>query len=147
MSYDARGSTEHQHGVLTDPILLTATGVPDFSYVNFENMRVWRFIAKIIDTTVSTGNIVVQLLSRPVYGSSSGQVIVGSLNIPSGAVLGQMYYKDFTAVTVPAGNEMAFNISVAAAGGGAAGSAILSYLADYSPETSVNQNGIFILST
>lgn len=147
MSYDARGSVRHQHGVLTDPISLTATGVvDDFSYVTFETMRVWRFMAYVVNATVSTGNIVVQLLYRPVYGSSSNQVTIASLNIPGGVTADKIYYKDFAAVTVPAGNEVAFNISVAAAGGGAAGTAIAQFLADYSPEAALNQTK-FVLST
>lgn len=146
MSYDARGSTRHQHGVMTDPIDLTATGVPDFSYVVFEPMRVWRFMAYVTTATVSTGTIVVQMLYRPVYGSSSGQVVVATVNIPTGVAVDKIYYKDLTPYNIAAGNEIAFNVSTAAAGGGAAGGCILQFLADFSPEAAVNQSK-FVLSS
>lgn len=76
---------------------------------------------QVTTATVSTGNIVVSVFQRPTYGSSSGQVLIGTLSIPTGVAIGKIYYKPVESVKVVQGSQLAFACSTAAAGGSAAG--------------------------
>jgi hypothetical protein len=114
--------------------------------LSFEPTRVWRLAAYITTAVVSTGTVVLQLLYRPTAGSSSGQVVLGSLNIPAGTAADKVIYKDITPYNLPAGSQLAYSVSTAAAGGGAAGAAIVEVLTDFSPEAVLNESK-FVAST
>src|SRR6185312_2113779 len=86
--------------------------------------KVLRLLAQVTTAVVSTGAVQVDCYARPTHGSTSGQVLLGSLLIPAGSAAGAKLYKDISVATaVLAGQEVAFTVSTAAAGGGAAGAA------------------------
>lgn len=101
---------------------LTSTG--DILVYNFgEQVVLTRVMLLVSTATVSTGNIVVTVYQRPTYGSTAGQVTLGTITIPTGVAAGTIYYKNIESVKVPPGSQIAFNVTTAAAGGGAAGAA------------------------
>lgn len=98
------------------------TGTGDILVYNFgEQVVVTRLMVLVSTAIVSTGSVVVTVYQRPTYGSTVGQVTVGTLTIPAGTAAGTIVYKDVESVKVPQGSQLAFNCSTAAAGGGAAG--------------------------
>jgi hypothetical protein len=86
-----------------------------------EQLILTRIMIQISTATVSSGNIVVSVYQRPTYGSTAGQVLIGTLVIPTGVAAGGIYYKNVESVKIPQGSQLAFACSTAAAGGGAAG--------------------------
>lgn len=103
-----------------------------------EQIVVTRIMLQVSTATVSTGNIVVSVYERPTYGSSSGQVLIGTLVIPSGVAAGKIYYKDVESVKIPQGSQLAFVCSTAAAGGGAAGAGFSNFKAFMASEDPKN---------
>lgn len=72
-------------------------------------------------TVVSTGAVVITVYKRPTPGSAGGQSVLGTLSIPAAAVAPNVYYKDLAGTSFQPGDELAFDVTTAAAGGGAAG--------------------------
>lgn len=98
-------------------------------------------IAFVISTaTVSTGNIVVTVKRRPTVGSTSGEVTIGTLTIPTAIAAGKMYYKNVTPVVVAQGEEVVFEVTTAAAGMGAAGAGYSSLGVEHDPEQPANNS-------
>lgn len=98
-------------------------------------------IAFVVSTaTVSSANIVVTVKRRPTVGSSSGEVTIGTLSIPTGVAAGKMYYKNVTPVTVAQGEEIVFEVTTAAAGMGAAGAGYSGFDAEHDPEVPANNS-------
>jgi len=143
--YDSRLPTRVQIGAGATQSL-TAVAVAAYSHEYMENSRVWRLMCYVTTAVVSTVAVSVQFLYRPTFGSATGQTILGTVNIPAGALVDSVYYKDITPQNLNAGGQLAFNVSVAAAGGGAAGAAFHEVIADLDPETALNQSK-FIAST
>lgn len=88
--------------------------------------------------TVSTGNIVVTFYSRPVKGSATGQVSIGTLSIVTALAAGKTVYKKVTPVTIPQGQILAVAVTTASAGGGAAGAGYSGAKISLNPEIETN---------
>lgn len=123
------------------PSVLTSTGVPanSINYLGLNNLRVTRLYFKVTTAINSTGAVVLQFYGRPVYGSATNQVSLGTLTIPSTAVADQVYYKDITPVNAIAGYQYVMNVNTAATTGGAG---IWGMELDLDPETAANQSAL-----
>lgn len=82
-----------------------------------------RRVAIVIQTaTVSSGGIVITPRKRPTPGSASGQSSGSTITVPTATPAGTVIYKDLaTPLTFQPGEELAFEVTTAAAGGSAAG--------------------------
>jgi hypothetical protein len=121
------------------PQVLTAAA--DVQYYSCPaKFQVQRIMATITTALNSTGTTVINVFSRPTHGSVVGQVLLGTLNIPNTAVVGQCYYKlvadNVLGGSVFAGQEVVFTVATVAT---TAGAALLSFLADESPEVPLNE--------
>ena len=120
---------------------LGSTGYTSSLYTVFLEPGEVRYLyATITTATVSTGNIIVDCYYRPTIGSTSGQVKIGTLTIPTAQAASTTVYKAVTPYVVPAGGTVLFNVATAYAGGGGAGSAILSFSATYASEVPANDS-------
>lgn len=123
------------------PGLLTA--VADIQYFPMlQNQVLQRAGLMVTTAVVSTGAVVVNIIARPTHGSTTGQVVLGTISVPAAAVVGSTYYKDFAdnLTVIQAGYELVFSVLTAAAGGGAAGAVLSMALLDLDPETPLNQS-------
>jgi len=70
-------------------------------------------------TTAAVGSPVVSVYARPTYGSTSGQLLIGTLTIPvvGSAPVGSIVYKNVESVKIPQGYQLAFNVSSAGSAG------------------------------
>lgn len=140
MAYDSRQANVLQVGAGA-AFTLSSTGV--FAYThNFLEPAVLRQIAVKVTTNISSSAaVVVQCLLRPTYGSSSSQVIAGTVTIPAAATANQIYVNNIKPVAVPANYQLVFNCSTAATSSGAG---IGLFAAEYSPEESANESVIVV---
>lgn len=104
-----------------------------------QSLIVRRLSFQVKTTVVSTGNVVITAYRRPTPGSATGQVVLGTLSIPTTSAAPNVFYKDIQGVLFNPGDEFAFDVTTAAAGGGAAGDgyAILEQVEE-SPEEAFN---------
>lgn len=102
-------------------VSLTSTGVATPTYAVISACAPNRLVCVITTAASGTTAASVQFIARPTPGSSSGQVVLGTVNIPNGASIGQAYYKDITDVAniVNPGTQLVFNVSAAIANAGA----------------------------
>jgi hypothetical protein len=104
------------------------------------------FIGFAISTqTVSSGNIVVTIKKRNGIGVSAGEVSLGTITIPTGALVGKVYGKYIDPSVFGIGDVIAFEVTTAAAGMGAAGAGFSMIQVNYSPEE-LSNNPDFIQS-
>lgn len=136
MAYDKILSPRLPVGAQAE-IDLTSAAVQSFSFLLSMNARVFRLQAKVTTATVSTGSIVITFRRRPTFGSATGQTTLGTISIPTAVVVNKIYYKDITPVNCVSGDDIVAEVTTAAAGGGAAGKALVDFLADYDPENAV----------
>lgn len=114
------------------------------SFLVARNLKVSRLMA-VVTTLVSASVTAPQLAfyDRPIPGSSSGQVQIGVLTIPNGAVVGAVYYKDIKGYQLAPGHELAIDhLTQAVDGSSAAGAALALFEAEDDPETAVNSSMI-----
>lgn len=135
--FDARLACRYQIGAGATTSLSSAA-VDTKSLLYTEGGEVRRLEVYLTTATVSTGNIVVKFYYRPTKGSSSAQVTLGTLTIPTAIAADKVYYKDITPYLLPSQSEVAFEVTTAAAGGGAAGACIWDVIVNYSAETEAN---------
>lgn len=122
------------------PAVLTGAGVLAHRYMAQMALKVVRVGISISTATVSTGNIVITVKKRPTVGSASGESTIGTLTIPTSIAAGKKYYKDLSGVHVDPGEEIAFDVTTAAAGGGAAGAGVPFCEVEEDPEYVGNQS-------
>lgn len=122
--------------------VMTSTGVLAHRYVALMPIKVKRIMLKITAATVSSGNIVVVAKKRPTIGSATGEVTIGTITIPTAIAANVIYYKDVTGVVCAQGDEICFDVTTAAAGGGNAGSALPMIEAEEDPETPANNSNM-----
>lgn len=113
---------------------LTAAAVLADDFIAQEKMEVKQIAFVISTATVSSGNIVITVKKRITVDSATGEVTIGTLSIPTAVAAGAVYYKDVTPVKVDQGEQVVFEVTTAAAGGGAAGAGYALLQADQSPE-------------
>lgn len=125
--------------------VLTSVAVIQF-FPMLQNQVLQRAGLMITTAVVSTGAVVVNVIARPTHGSTSGQVVLGTISVPGGAVVGATYYKDFAdnLTIIQAGYELVFAVLTAAAGGGAAGACLPMAVLDYDPEVPLNQASLVL---
>lgn len=101
-------------------VALTTTGVLTPTYAVISQCVPSRLCAVV--TTAVSGAVggSLQFIYRPTPGSSSSQVVLGTLNFLSGQAAGTMVYKDITDVSnlMAPGGQLVFNVSVAATNAG-----------------------------
>lgn len=61
----------------------------------------------------------VEFNRRPTYNSSSGEILLGTLTIPSGTAAGKVIVKEIDPVTLVPGDELSLEHTVAASSAGA----------------------------
>lgn len=98
-----------------------------------------------VTTAVTAGTTAptVTVYRRPTAGSSSGQVLLGTLTIPNAQAAGTVVYKELESVRVKAGEGLAFRVNVQAVDGGtAAGVGFPGALVELDPEVPANQSNM-----
>jgi hypothetical protein len=104
------------------------------------------FVGFAISTaTVSSGNIVVTVKKRNGVGVSAGEAVLTTITIPTGVAAGKVYGKYIDPSLLQVGEVIAFEVTTAAAGGGAAGAGYSIVQVNYSPEELAN-NSDFVQS-
>lgn len=84
----------------------------------------------------SSGDTVVSFRKRLVVGSASGEVVVATINIPTGTAAGVVVYKRLNEVSFSTGQVLSVQVTTAAT---SAGDGYASFNAEFDPETPVNQ--------
>lgn len=99
--------------------VLTSTGVATPAYAVMVPCRISRIMATVTVLTSGTTAASLQFIYRPTYGSSSNQVTLGTLTIPTGASPGACYYKEISPSTeMKPGGQLVYNVSAAIASAG-----------------------------
>lgn len=93
----------------------------------------------ITTATVSTGNIVVTIKKYPNAGSSASAETLDTITIPAAIAAGKVYLCTFPSPEkfIP-GEELVFEVTTAAAGGGAAGAGTCMFEAEDCPDYAGN---------
>lgn len=127
------------------PVSLTSVADVQFFALPYQ-MSINRVEALVTTAVVSSAPVQLSVFARPTHGSATGQVLLGVLNIPAGTAVGKCVYKDLSdkLVSVQAGQELVFSVTVAAAGGGAAGAVIPMAQMDEAPEVALNQSNLVL---
>lgn len=118
---------------------LTGAAVHTTSFAVGAEIEIQRVMALVTTAVVSTGAVVVAMKRYPTYGSAASAETVGTISIPAGTAAGKVVYKDVTPVTAYPGDQLVFEVTTAAAGGGAAGNAAYMFGAVLKPEMAANQ--------
>lgn len=134
--YDARRPQSILVGTLSAKNL-AASGDFAYSEVFEEDGTVSRLFVKVTTTLSSGANTVVSFYARPTYGSSSGQVTLGAVSIPTATAANVLVYKNITPVSVPANYQVVANVSTIATSSGAG---LSGFLAQYGPEVPGNMS-------
>lgn len=105
------------------------------SHVCMLPMEVKQIKFAVSTATVSSGDIVITAKKYVTIGSATGAVTLGTLTIPTGVAAGKVYYKplDPNDASFLPGEVLVFEVTTAAAGGGAAGAGSSLFEADYAP--------------
>lgn len=91
-------------------------------YIATAKVIVKRVAVSIQTATVSNVSIVITPRKRPTPNSSASQSSGSTITVPTAIAAGSVYYKDLaTPLTFQPGEELAFEVTTAAGGGGAAG--------------------------
>lgn len=95
---------------------------------------------KVVGAITSSGAIVVTVRKRPIPHSSSGQSSLGTITIPAAAAVGASYYLelDEDLNTFRPGEQLALEVTTAAAGMGAAGTAVAWIDAEDNPKALID---------
>lgn len=116
--------------------VLTATGVHTYSQLIQERTAVSRLLLTVTtlvaaDTTLA----VVTYKRRPTFGSSSGEVTLGTITVPDATAVGKVLFKNIDEAELNAGEELVFEVTTAAVdGGGATGGALYGVTQQEAPE-------------
>ena len=78
-----------------------------------------RAFAAVIRTVPTVTATIVTGKRRPTPGSATGEVIIGTLVLPTTAALGNLYYKTGFSTKVFAGEEFVFDVTTASTAGAA----------------------------
>lgn len=107
-----------------------------------ERVAIQRVAVAVSTAVVSTGAVVVTVRNRPTVGSASGQSTITTLSIPAGTAAGKVVYKDINEALIAPGGSIVFEVTTAAAGGGAAGAGVCGYVASEDPEFKLNESSM-----
>lgn len=117
---------------------LTLTGAPAvYSVFHIgSRVKVKRIMFK-VSTLVANNTIAAQVAfyQRPTPGSTSGEVLLGTLIIPTAAAVGKVIYKDLQSVSLACGQDLVVKLSVTGTDSGtAAGAGFALFEAILDPE-------------
>lgn len=118
--------------------LASAAVIAEYACVG-ERMAIQRVAVAISTSVVSTGGVVVTVRNRPTLASASGQSTITTLTIPAGTAAGKVVYKDINEALIAPGGSLVFEVTTAAAGGGAAGAGVCGFVAAEDPEYKLNE--------
>lgn len=117
-------------GMVSAPAAGSLTAAANIhKFMALAKVQVKRYAFVVTTAVVSTGNVVLAIYKRKSPGQAAGQVQVGTISIPNGAAVGDVYYEDFSdagnlVASLQPGESIECDVSTAAAGGGAAGQGI-----------------------
>ena len=107
-----------------------------------ERMGIQRVAVAISTAVVSSGGVVVTIRNRPTVASATGQSTITTLTIPAGTAAGKVVYKDINEALIVPGGSLVFEVTTAAAGGGAAGQGVCGFVASEDPEYKLNESSM-----
>lgn len=90
-----------------------------------------------VSTLVATSTTAAQVsfYQRPTPGSTSGEVLIGTLTIPTGTAVGKVLYKDVESVSLQVGQDLVVKLAVQGAdGSSAAGAGFAGFVGMLDPE-------------
>lgn len=119
---------------------LATAAVHTDSLAVMRQVKVSRLMALVSTAVVSTGAVTVLFKRYPTFGSAAGAVTIGTLLIPAGTAAGKVIYDDVNPVNCYPGDQIVYEVTVAAAGGGAAGAAVYDVELIEDPEVPANQS-------
>lgn len=96
------------------------------------------FLEETLVVATSTAPVV-EFNRRPTVGSSSGEVLLGTLTIPDATAIGTVIYKDIEPVVFNPGEELSFEHVTQAAGGSIAGDGYYAVECEDYPEQPGNE--------
>lgn len=120
---------------------LTAAAAVHGEYLVMRSCVVRR-IGFIVTTLVAsnTQNAVVEFNRRPTPGSSSGEVLLGQLTIPTGTAVGKVLYKNISPVRLQVGDALSLeHVTQATDSGSAAGAGFYMFELVDEPEYIANE--------
>lgn len=120
-----------------------STGTVLVYFVAPARMKVKQLQAMVSTAIVSTGAVALSFYRRPTHGSTSGEVLLGTLTVPAATAVGKTIYKnvvlDDVTVSLNAGEELVVKLATAAT---TSGKAICNFVADEDPEVDLNQSNL-----
>lgn len=136
-----QGTVLRKSNALDTAEVLTAAAAVYGGYLITRQCQVKRLMFYVTTTVASnTQNAVVEFNRRPTYNSASGEIALGTLTIPNGAVAGSVIYKDIDPITLFPGDELSFEHTVQATdSGAAAGAGFYAFEIMDDPEEAANQ--------
>lgn len=119
---------------------LAAAAVVSPKFNAQRHVQIRRIGVKVVGAITSSGAIVVTVRKRPTPHSAAGQSSLGTITIPAAAALGNSYYLelDEDENTLKPGEQVALEVTTAAAGGGAAGNAVAWIDAEDNPQALID---------
>lgn len=124
------------------PAVLTSTGVKSEYACIGERVAIQRVAISISTAVVSSGGVVVTVKNRPTLASATGESSITTLTIPAGTAAGKVVYKDINEALIVPGGSLVFEVTTAAAGGGAAGAGIYGFVMSEDPEYKLNESSM-----
>lgn len=137
----------YTHSSLTDTQLAVAVSVANADplagarlFQGYARVKL-RAIWAVITTQIATATLTLTYKFRPTPGSAAGEIIIGTLTIPVGALVGKSYYKDMALLDIPCnpGGEV-----VVQAAGGATGNATVGVSVEVTPENPDNHPNMIL---
>lgn len=133
------GALIRKSNALDTAEVLTASAAVYGGYLVGKRFEITRILFYVTTDTAGTVPAQVEFNKRPTYNSAAGEILIGTLTIPSGAVAGSVIYKDVPPVALEVGDELSFEHTVAASGGVPAGAGFYGFVADLLPQTPANE--------
>lgn len=96
----------------------------------------------VVFTSPTTTATVLTYAYNPTPGSTTGQVVLGTVTIPVGAAIGKVYKRNIKPVSIPEGGELVINVTTASAAG--AGQAYVVYGED--PESDLASPNVVVVT-
>jgi hypothetical protein len=94
-----------------------------------------------VGITCGTADPVVLVRRRPTFNSTTGQVSVGAITIPTTTAIGTVMYKNITPTTFFPGDEISFEVGTGGTDGSAAtGAGFVGFLFDLEPELAAEED-------
>lgn len=128
-------ATWASNAFLTALQLSAATG--DWAVQNVHASLIIRRISFFIKTPVTCGTAtpVITVFKRVTTNSTTSQVAIGTLTIPTATAVGKVIFKDLSSIRVSPGHDIAFAITTQGTDSGTAtGAGFCSYIAEIDPE-------------